>query len=528
MRYLLTLLVTASLSAAPTYVLDSEGRALLTLDTEKGTVIARTALPHFPTEILQSPDGTKLVVLADSKSTSSAVIVDAKTLAVGPRVELGAGLGEAAFTSDGKAVVVLVPKSGSLVKIDLAEGKEVKRVVLGKSAETFGVARDGVTGVVYTKKPVQVTFVSLDTLEAPVTVALPGKSGAPVSIPGSDSLYFLDAAKRDANLLHVVSIPERKLVASLPLGGYALMGGMHPESGRLFVLSDGQKKGTLHVVKGAAMAAAIDVPDDPAIFRMTADARRGYVTARSAVSVVDLVDEKALGEVAQYSGFGSGMFLPFEFLATPDGKRGFHYFRTGDQCCTLNVVDLENRKTLEDFQTGSKGERIAAALGAVAMSIESYQSGKAAAKANGKSTFWYTLYKPAGSGAPRGSFALRPDGAMLYALDTGTDDVTAVDVQTGARVANIDAASGVKELIMLGPLLMVAADEGLAFIDTAKFEVSETLKLKGDLKDVAFSDDGKVAVAVSRGEVTILDAEHGKVAARVQDVKMPVRVLFGR
>ncbi len=524
-KLLLVLFVAVSASAAPAYVIDSEGGALLRIDPLKGTVLDRVALPHAPSEILPSPDASKLLVLSSAK-VSSAVVVDAATLAVSERIELGRNAGEAAFTPDGSAAIVLA--SDRLVKIDLASGKPLKTLAV-RGGETFGIARDGATGIVYSKKPAQLTFVSLETLDVIATLALPGKSAAPVSLPDGDYLYSIDTAKRDGNVVHVISVPERTLVASIPVGAWPVFGGMHAESGRLFVLSDAQKKGTLHVIRGASEVAKIDTTDDPAVFRMSASGKRAWVSSRFGVTEVDLDANRNAGEVSMYSGFGTGVMRPFEFHATSDGKRGFHFWRSGTDCCMVSVLDFENHKMLEDFQTGSKGERIAAALGAAAMSVASYQAGRSSAKANGSSSFWYTLYSPAGSAAPRGSYAVRNDGAVLYALDTATDDLTAVDVQTGRRLANIDIAAGVKEVIPLGgDRLVVAADEGLAFVDTAKFEVAELLKLKGDLQDFVFTADGSTAIVLSRGEVTLLDAASGRVTARIQDVKMPSRVAFGK
>ena len=96
--------VAVSQQAGRVYVLDTGARALVALELPSGKRVGSLALPGAPAALLQSPDGSRLVVLDAGpgedkdergyKATgkSSAVVVDPATLAVVGRVELGSGV----------------------------------------------------------------------------------------------------------------------------------------------------------------------------------------------------------------------------------------------------------------------------------------------------------------------------------------------------------------------------------------------------------------------------------------------------
>jgi hypothetical protein len=90
--------------ATRAYVLDTGARALGALELPSGKRLGSLALPGTPWVMVQSPDGSRLVVLDRGpgedkdergyKATggSSATVVDPATLTVVGRVELGSGI----------------------------------------------------------------------------------------------------------------------------------------------------------------------------------------------------------------------------------------------------------------------------------------------------------------------------------------------------------------------------------------------------------------------------------------------------
>src|SRR5262245_17616322 len=250
----LSLAVSASAFAeSRVYVLDGGGKTVARLDVRRGAIEAKASLPFIEgaTDIVAAPDGKRLVVLsAGKRSNASAAIVDAATLTVSSRIDLGRGVAEATFARDGKSVFVLSPGSGeipgALQRIDLAKAAVSKRLSFDRVVDQFGVVGDD-TGVVFQKggkySNGRLFFVSLDTLELTGTLDLTGKASQLVEIPGSGYLYAVEP-----NAVEVFSIADRKAAGRVTVGNDVKLGGVDEATRSLFVLgTNDQKNGMLYV-----------------------------------------------------------------------------------------------------------------------------------------------------------------------------------------------------------------------------------------------------------------------------------------
>lgn len=546
-------LLSFSVSAQRAFVIDMDGKSVASIDLGDGKTLASVSLPFTPDRALVLPDGKSVLALYQGdgtygawsgefrpRTTSRAAIVREGKL-VGT-TDLGWGLAQAAFSADGNEAYVLTSgyesnkaperKPSELIRLDTATAKVTSRLAFDAAALAFATDPSGTTGIVYAppypkKKPAplpgRVSFVDLRSFEAANVIELQGELRKPVAV--GNFLYVLDAGNRKkGGSLHIIDTKTRALATSIPLGPEAVMAGSDAE-GRVVVLSQAAnlKSGRVHLVKGADVVAEYTGPAAPKFVAQSADGKRLYIAGWKDFSMVDLAANQASAAVELARD-------PFGVLPTRDNSRVFVVSMDGTSCCRISTFDTANMKRLTTFLGGSKGERFGEGLAAVALSVASYQAGLSAAQASGASSFTYTIFTPTTRGAARGPLALSPDEKKVYLADTQTNDVTVVDVATGERITNIDAGSGLREVVSLPTAGALAAisDQDIRIIDFGTDAVRETIKLSGNVVDALLANDDKRLVIFGKGHVIVLDTATGKEVARSAAFKQPVQVLFGK
>jgi DNA-binding beta-propeller fold protein YncE len=284
------------------------------------------------------------------------------------------------------------------------------------------------------------------------------------------------------------------------------------------------------VFRGASLAGTSSIGiGAPEFFRLTADGKRALAGNARGVTEVTLAPEISSRPPATLFSAFAGM-KTIDAMATPDGRRILQLMRQNGKCCTLSIADPAESRKVASMQAGRTSRRVAQALFAVAATAASFSAGRADAKEHGRSSFYYTLYTPAASRNPRGAFAFGPDARTAYVLDSGTDTVTAVDVESGKRIADLDGPDNVGEVLRLGERTIVATGEkGLTLIDAASNTISEKVDLRGELHEVVVLPDAGSALALSKGDVAVIDGRTAKVTAHVAGLVDPVAVaLIGR
>ena len=559
MRFVGTLAFALLLTAVPlfaqknAFVVDMDGKAVSALDLRTGKVESSVTLPFTPDRAVLAPDGKSILALYQGPGTvgfwagefrpkgpsQAAIVRDGKLVG---HTDLGWGLAQASFARDGRTAYVLTTgyesnkvaerKPSELIRIDASNGQVISRIPFDAAATAFATDSAGKTGIVYSpafpkKKPAplpaRVMFVDLDSFKPASTIDLSGDTRMPVAV--GDLLYVLDAGNRKApGNLHVVDTKKQALVATLPLGPEAVMAGSDKQN-RVVVLSQAadRKSGRVTLVKGTEVVADYPGPAAPKFVTTSTDGKQMYVAGWKDFSVVDLSAGKASPAVELARD-------PFAVLSTSDGRRAFVVSRDGDSCCRISTFDVTGMKRLTTFLGGSKGERFGQGLAAAALTAASYQSGKSAAQASGASTFSYSIYMPTARGAARGPLAISPDEKKVYLVDTQTNDITIVDTATGERLRNLDAGSGLKEVVPMYDAGVVAAigDSAVTLIDIASDEVRETIKLSGNVVDALLTPDDKRLVIFGKERVVVLDATTGKEISRAESFKQPVQVLFSK
>ena len=114
-------------------------------------------------------------------------------------------------------------------------------------------------------------------------------------------------------------------------------------------------------------------------------------------------------------------------------------------------------------------------------------------------------------------------------LDSGTDTVSVVDADSGKRIADLDAPSGVEEVILLGDkTVVVTGANGFNLIDSTSNVVAGKLDLKGDLHDIVIMPDSTTALALSKGDLSVIDGRTTTVTTHIAGLTDPIAVAFAK
>lgn len=555
------------------FVLDGAGKSLTALDTATAKERGRVALEGEPETLLRSKDGSRLLVLdrGPGKFTvrfgyhpsgkSVVTIVDSSSMAVAARFDLGWGLGPAHLTADGQYLVVLCPGyrsqkaeetlPGEVVVVDVRAGRVSGRVAVERAVETLLLSKDGRLAMVFSPrvagdkstKPLsaEVRFVDVANAALVSTLAIDGSPGGATLSPDGAYVYLLDVGtpskKPEKNIngrLHAVSLGTRAIEARLNVGTQPRGLVVDDQTSQLLILSDGainketkKSTGELRVIRGATLAATVTVAPNPLFLRLAPDREWLHVVSTGALTTVDYVSMKDAGSILLDTagiGIGAGLALfdpkhVSELAITPDGKRGVALY---DRSSRLLVLDFEAHKVVTSVATGRSGVKLGKFMGAVAATALSAYAGQSLAGATGAPYYTYSVY---GVAAANTSIALRPDGKFVYALNTQTNDVTIVNVETGEVVDKI-SGGGRRLQLMTGGAVVTAVGGSLSSIDTVTHQALPDLAIEGQVLDLSLSPDGRYAIALADKTVVCLDGSTGKRLASANGFKHPAQVVF--
>ncbi len=532
---------------ARAFVLDSAAHTLVAIDLPSGVRAGSLSLPGMPTALLQSPDGSRLVVLDRGpgedkhergyKATgkSSATIVDPVALKTIARVELGPGVDPAAayFSPDGHRLTILCPgyeaknpaeaQGRELVNLDLVAGQESGRLPLAPGTVPIVASKDGGTlpliqGLPRTGKyPYPQSRLHLVDLSGPTIRATIDMGTWETLYTDGEHFYLLDPGKPDKDSqknrngsLQVASLARGALAPSLDAGRGPI--GLYQDEvgGQVFVPAEGPPgaaEGELRVVRGEALAATLKVAAHPKLLVRQQDVV--YVVGEKAVTLVDPVALAAVGTIPLARG-GEGLVgdgdQPTEFQVSPDGKRACAHYGIAHK---VAVLDLETKQAIGATKTGSGGKKLFG-------NMMGGMFGMAGFLASGYAPWTYTMPK---------MLAVRPDGRYAYAINSQTKDVTVVDTATGKSQGTIGGGGYALEPLSGGRFLFEVSGSELRLIDLEKNAKAGEISLP-DLRGLFFSQDRSVAVALAKQAVLVLDGASGKELARLTDLASPDTIVF--
>lgn len=311
---------TAAAGTAVLVVLNKSDNTALTwaLPAEKPGAPATTgAGPH---EIVPLPGGSSVLVsnYGDVKPGSSLSVIDLTGKAPPRVIELGDyrrphGL---ALMPGGTSVLVTAEVNESLIQVDLESGKVVKSWSTGQKATHMVVAtRDGKTAFTANIASGSVSVIDL-TKEGEGAVTTVKTEAGTEGLALSPDEKELWAANNRADTISVISVAEKKVVATIPAKSYGLRVAFTPDGARVLMSStrtgelvefDAKgRKETRRLMLMPEKAAEFDAaPAEgdmkgssmPIGMILTADGSRAYVACSSVggVAEVDLTAWKVVG-----------------------------------------------------------------------------------------------------------------------------------------------------------------------------------------------------------------------------------------
>lgn len=557
---------TASATNPRAFVLDSGINAVVAVDPQSAKVLATVPLDGHPASMIQVPGSNKLVVFdrGAGKGTqrfgwhptgkSSMSFIDTAGMKKTSTIDLCWNVDSSVLVARSRLVVECPgyksQKPGEtlpaeLVVVDYGTEQEVARLPLKGDAELLVTPdrRTLLTVPAYDwrdmrEKPAfgDVQMIDVDTVKVVGTVTVKGMvSSAGISADG-DHLYLVDnggyADNPDKNIpgaLMILSIPRRSLLTTIDLGvPYRVM---TDETHDLFmVLSDaaprkGEKPqdGFLHIVKGGKPLSAVRTAHRPHFATQSPDGSRLYVVSPDCVSVVDYPTFANVSRIP----LGEEVYVR-EFAVTENGATGVG----AGGYKTAAVVNLREKKLTATLTTGRGSVRFMQALGA---GLATYGSMSAAASSgSGSGTYTYNIYRVRPGHT---SVALSSDDKFAYILNTGTNDVTIIDLAGARVVSKVPVAGDLTPEIQLMPNGRSVAILGqlfLTMIDTrtnqkVRFGDDDVLKIGGivgRVKSFRVTPSGTHALIAGTKKVVCLDLTTLTVTARLTDFQEPEFILF--
>lgn len=528
------------------FVLDTKGQKVLQVDLHSGEVRSQAALPSPASELLRSGDGRRLIAIDPGphsvtlccgmkpKGPMTATLLDSPSLDNPKTVILGHGMPSVSFPGftllashsllvpsvDGGQFSVVCAGYRSkkpeetlpreIVTLDTATGEVVGRIPVERTPDSVWRVPDRDEAVFFvagaagkSPQPAEVLFVDLAQQRILERLTVDGAIDQAVLTPDSKWLYLLDPGtpshkleKNVDGLIHVVSVAERKVVATLEAGSNP-RGFFWDESGaRALVLTDGPpvpkgqaRPGEARILAGPELQAMVSVTALPHLVRFRGD--RAFVAGESALSILSLSGAQRLHDIAVDDASSID-----DLAFSADGRRAFALFSGSSR---LSIIDLDGPRLMGSVTTGRGGIKFAKALGAAmasaAATAASYGSGMAGARTQGRSYFTYNVYN-FGVAPPQTAVVVRPDGAIAYAANSQTNDVTVVHVDD-VQVISKEAAQA-KGLVLFpdGKRLAVLGKDELRLIDLSVNRPGEPLRFD-DASEVklVFTRDGATAVA---------------------------------
>jgi DNA-binding beta-propeller fold protein YncE len=523
---------------ARAFILDSGANAVVAVDLASATRLGEVLLQGTPSWIQPSPDGRHLVALDrgpgkdkkergfEASGRSSATVIDATTLKVIGRVELGYGRvpGSSLFFPEGQMVALcegydaknakdVLPRE--LVTFDLANARETGRLTLEFGTHILGQSDDERTLALIQGWPRKKKFpfpqsrVWLVDLTVPsIITTLEAGSWRGAHVDG-ERVYLIDPGKADKKpkknrnaAIDVIPFSEPR-VERLD-AGWEVVAGMWLEQ-LLLVASDGTpggSSGEVRAFRGGVPVATLAVAESPRLVEQVEETI--YVVGSKAVTLIDATTLEVTGTIPLARGGKEVVdddHLPFELAVTGDGRRAVIHYPAQDK---VAVLDLEGRQALGSIKTGRGKKKFFGAL----LSGLTY----------GATDRIYHY----GAGDPP-QMQVRPDGRFAYVLNRDTNDVTVVDVEAVTSVEKI--GGGGYEVRLFGEQTVVVVGDEIHIIDATRNEKAREISLSG-LRGMLTTEDGAFAVALAEQTAVILDGSTGQERGRLTGFVRATKVVF--
>lgn len=292
---------------------------------------------------LSGPAAADTLLIAD-KVDHKLLYLDTDTGKVVRTVVVGENPHEVAVTTDGKTAFVANPGSNSVSIVDIATGKETKRLTSPSFGFPHGLAVHPNGDVVYLTSERKQLLIALDTVKAEISKQLPTEmegSHMVVLSPDGSRAYITD---RGSARVTVVNTAGWAIVKHLPAGNGVEGIGLTPDGKTLVVAN--RNDSDVHIIDTAKLETTgkVAVGKEPVRVVCTPDGKRALVSHRVSgdVHVIDLSSQNTIARIKVGDEPGGMAF-------SRDGAQAF-VANTGGG--SVSILDLDALKVLATHPAG--------------------------------------------------------------------------------------------------------------------------------------------------------------------------------
>ena len=494
--------------------------------------------------VLYSSDLTRIIVFSipeENAAPAAATVIDASTLTPLASTDLGWGINDVLPVGDDHVYVLTRGvrsetasrrHGADLLKLSLRTGEVEQHVAFDRDADELDLLPDGKTAMVYMSgdarrgTPAEMRFVDRESFEQKPAVKMATGAGAPLAFRESDQFYSIDKAGK----LYIFSSEPAALAASVDIGDNAEIAAVQPATGRIFVLSrTGENEGSVEVVRNGAVEKRVPLTFEPLFFRLSSDGRYALVQGRSFRGVMGI--HAARETSLDFTDLPVVQDQPV-MVETRAERAVNRVGRALERCCgtldhSIVVADrigraaeiLEGEKTANVLRAGT-------IIGAIAVSM--FSDERIAAHISEPQLYSDYFNAPQATSVDRGTYFTSRDGEFQYRLDR-QEHLIVTRSYDGKRVAKIGVDDGQQELVTLGGerALAVIGDDRLSLVDLQRNRlVVDTIKVGGDVREVAVSPDERYAAVIGEDRVTIVDGNDVAVRSTLRDLSGKIHVIF--
>ena len=299
------------------FVENSHGGDVAVVDAMSLAIVKRIDVGLTPDEIVASPSGdilylTKIVRPAGGQpgaTSGELVAIDPRTQSVAWRAPLRGAPNHIAVSPDGKLVYITIVSGPYVVIVDAVRHAVIDSVDVGFGPHDIEVSRDGKTGYVGLIRGTDVTIFDTQTRKVIRKVAM-GQNVRPIALSHDETQLFVQLSHTHA--VTVVDPKTGKILRKVPMpvpAGMTLPDtlpidvnhGLRVTHDGKFLIANGSLVNLVAIfsIPDLKLVATVPVGHDPNWIVISPDGSRAFVSNRQSddVSVIDLATRKEVARV---------------------------------------------------------------------------------------------------------------------------------------------------------------------------------------------------------------------------------------
>jgi YVTN family beta-propeller protein len=295
----------AMASSVRVYVANTDEASVSVIDASTNRVIGQIPVSKNPHAIIISPDKTRFYVPSESEDVLD--VIDRASLASIAKVPLGRRPNNLAITPDGRYVYVCIRQESYVEVVDTRTLQVVKKIPVGRNPHNVYLLPDGKHMLATSMGDNKLTIIDTETQEPSSEIPLPGVP-RPLTWEGTDRLFvqlsnlhgFLVMDFATHNIEKKVMLPEapsgaKPLIPETFSHGIALT----PDRKTLWVNSLLNNSVSVFSLPDLKLLSTIPVGRGPDWMTMLPDGSRCYVSnaGSNSVSVIDTRSRKELMQI---------------------------------------------------------------------------------------------------------------------------------------------------------------------------------------------------------------------------------------